>query len=592
MNVTIFKNLGDINSPYTITLEDALDRIRTGQSRQKIEEIREALFLGQDISVLKKDLPFVVFSAAKTEAVTSKKGHQTHREDASVVEHSGLFVLDFDNCNVELKKEQLRRDPYIYAIWTGPSGTGVKALVRCPPNIQQHNLYYTAFLSRYDDLDKTSRNIARGTFEGYDPELWVNENSLIWDKRMSEEERRKIQEKDTNRRGTKIKATAVAMVRSAVDGEKHDTLRNAAVLLGGAVAIGRVEEEDAIKLLEEEIQHKNIKDLSGAKQTIRDGLAFGKSRPLAEIKKLEKSQQYLRRTDGSYDFEADIQETDEYLLAVINGTLAQGLPTGMNSLNQNFLFKKNHLVIWAALDNVGKSFFVWFLAICASRLHNWKCIINSNENSDGELFKKLIEFFLNKSIKLADDEEITIARDFVREHFRIISSKNLHSIEEFLFKCEIMIDEGFEANVIIADPYNSYDVKVDANMYMNTMHSLNLMRIFKENYCSVWLVDHIGTAAARKKDKEGFVEVPWKSDIDQGQLKANKADDFVILHRVINDQLRRNDLQVHITKIKSIETGGFPTDKDNPVIIEINKDYCGYSANGQDPMKEFNEKKK
>lgn len=592
MTVTIFRNLGDIASPHTITLTEALDRIRTGRSKAKVEAIRKKLFLGEDYSQDKKDLPFVVFSAAKTQAVTNKKGNLTHREDVSVVEHSGVFILDFDNCDVELKKEQLKRDPYIYSVWTGPSGTGVKALVKCPPNIQQHDLYYTAFLTRYEDIDKTSRNISRGTFDSYDPDLWVNENSLVWDKRMSEEERKKLQEKDVNRRGTKIKATAVSMVRAAVEGEKHDTLRNAAVLLGGAVAIGRVKEEEAVQLLESEIKQKGIKDFSGAQQTIKDGLEYGKKKPLAEIKKLEKSQQYLRREDGSYDFEADSKETDEYLISVINGTLAQGLPTGMNTLNQHFLFKKHHLVIWAALDNVGKSFFVWFLAMCAARLHGWRCIINSNENSDGELFKKLIEYYLNKSVKLADDEELTIARDFVKAHFRIISSKNLHSIEEFLFKCEIMIDEGFEADMIILDPYNSYDVKTDSNIYMNTMHSLNLMRIFKENYCSVYLVDHIGTLAARKRDKNGFIEVPWKSDIDHGQLKISKTDDCCILHRVINDPLRRNDLQVHITKVKSIESGGFPTDKENPVIIEINKDYCGYSANGQDPIKELNEKKK
>ena len=592
MNVTIFKDLGDISSPHQITLIEALNRIKNGRSKPKIEAIRKKLFLGEDYDQDKKGLPFVVFSAAKTQAVTNKKGNQTHREDASVVEHSGVFVLDFDNCDVELKKAQLKRDPFVYVVWTAPSGAGVKALVKCPPNIEAHNLYYTAFLTRYEDLDKTSRNISRGTFESYDPELWINEGSLVWDKKMSEEERKKLVDRDTNRRGTKIKATAVSMIRASGEGEKHDVLRNAAVLLGGAIAIGRVKEEEAIKLLESEIKQKDIKDFSGAQSTIKAGIDYGKKRPLSEIKKIEKAQQYLRREDGSYDFEADIKETDEYLLAVINGTLLQGLPTGMNSLNQHWLFKKHHLCVWAALDNVGKSFFVWFLCVCAARLHGWKCIINSNENSDGELFKKLAEFYLGKSIKVADDEEITIARDFVKSHFKIVSSKNLHSIEEFLFKCEILIDEGFEADVVVADPLNSFDVPVDSNMYMNTMHSFNLMRIFKENYCSLWVVDHIGTQAARKRDKNGFIEVPWKSDIDQGQTKASKSDDFIILHRVINDSLRRNDLQVHITKLKSIETGGFPTDKENPVIIEINKDYCGYTANGQDPIKELNEKAK
>src|SRR3546814_8595201 len=85
---------------------------------------------------------------------------------------------------------------------------------------------------------------------------------------------------------------------------------------------------------------------------------------------------------------------------------------------------------------------LWYLSVLAAKLHGWKVIIHSAENSDGQLRKKLKEFYLGKSIKIADDEELTVAHEFVNDHFRIISSKQMHTLEDFLLKCEIVIDEG------------------------------------------------------------------------------------------------------------------------------------------------------
>ena len=584
-NITIFKTLGDKNSPHTISLQTALDRIRDGNSQVLVEKIRAKATAGQDYALEKKRLPFVVFSAQAVETIISNRGEATCRADECVVEHSGVFVLDFDSCDVDLKLEQLQSDPYIYAAWISPTATGVKALVQCPPSIDNHELYYTAFLDRYPELDPTSRNISRGTFESFDPDLYINQNALVWDKKLSEEDRRKAQAQQVNKRGTKILATAAAMVRASYDGTKHETLLKAANLLGGYIAAGRVDEQEAIKLLETEIRAKGPGDITTAQQTIQDGISHGKARPLLESKKIEKAQEYLRREDGSFEFLADDEEMTDYEIAVINGELKMGLPTGLNYLNKHWMFKEHTLVWFGGIDNVGKSFVVWYLAVLAAKFHGWKFCIQSAENGDGQLRKKIKEFFLGKSIKLADDEELTAAHDFVKKYFRIISSKQLHTLEDFLLKAELLYDEGFEFNVLIGEPWNSFDIPPAMDIYRNNLHCLNLLRVFKENYSSVWVADHVATTAARKRDKDGYVEVPWKSDIEYGQLKANKVDEFIMIHRLINHPELWNQTQIHIHKIKDVETGGSPTQKDEPVIIIMNQGMCGYSNNGQDPIK-------
>lgn len=591
MNVTIFKSFEDKINPHYRTIESVLERIKSGKSKKQIEIIRKKAAAGEDYDLDKKKLPFIVFAAAATKSITVEKKdrepYDSHRLDESITDHSGLFVIDFDKVDVEQKLEQLKKDPYIYACWIAPSGKGVKGLVKCPPSIEKHDLYYTAFLDRYPELDATSRNISRGTFESYDPNIWVNENSLVWDKRITEEVRLQNKKKVQNRRSLKALSTAVTMVRSSSDGIKHESLRNAAVLLGGFIAVGKVKEDEAIKLLEEEIRLKKPKDFESARQTIQDGINYGKTRPLHEAKKLEQSQEFVRRGDGSYDFLADAGEMDEYLRALLDGSLAMGLPTGLNELNTYWLFKKNQLVWFVGADSVGKSFLVWYLATLVALFHGWKVIIHSAENRDGQLRKKLMEFYLGKSVKLMDDEEITKALTFVNDNFRIISSTQMHTLDDFLLKCELIIDEGFNADLIIGEPWNAFEVPSAVDSYRNNIHALNKLRVFKEQYCAVWVADHINTNAARSKDKDGYMLPPTKADTEMGVMKSNKVDDMIIIHRIGNHPEKKYDTQIHVTKVKDEESGGKKTDKDEPVIITINMDYCGYTCYGQDPVKEY-----
>jgi hypothetical protein len=595
MKVTIFSNYNDITNPYYADVETILNRTKNGKVKQQIEVIRTKALLGEDYDKDKRALPLIEFSASETKAVTvekeGKKPYTSHRLDESVVKHSGLFVLDFDKVDVEQKIQQLKQDPYIYAAWRGPSGTGVKALVKCPASIENHDLYYNAFLDRYPELDPTSRNISRGTFESYDPNLYVNPTSLVWDKRMTTEEQKKNKEKEKNKRSTRVLATAAAMVRASYDGTKHERLRDAAVLLGGYIATGRVTEDEAVKLLEGEIAAKNPKDMNIARSTILDGIHYGKNKPIYETKKLEKAQSYLRREDGSFDFLADNQEMTDYEIAVINGTLEFGLPTGINELNNYWMFKKHHLVWFGGLDNVGKSFALWYLAVLAAMFHDWKFLIYSAENENGHLRRKLKEFYIGKSLKVMDDEELTMAHDFVKDHFRIMSSTEMHNVDEMLIKAEIVYDEGFEFDCFIAEPYNAIEPVRELDSHRNNLYTLNKMRVFKHEYASIWVADHVASDAARTTDKDGYVKVPYKGQIDGGAVKGAKVDDFIMLHRLPNHPTEKYDTQFHVQKIRDKETGGDHTDKDNPVRLQINMGYCGFSCQGIDPVEEYWRKK-
>ena len=115
--ITAFKNIF-AKEPYYIELSKALERIKSGVSKDKVEEIRKT-HDKEKANELKKNLPSICFS-----------GKFTERKDECLIEHSGYIVLDFDSVeNVQWSKEQIFKKDYIKAAWISPSGKGVKALL-------------------------------------------------------------------------------------------------------------------------------------------------------------------------------------------------------------------------------------------------------------------------------------------------------------------------------------------------------------------------------------------------------------------------------------------------------------------------------
>lgn len=179
--ITIFANINQTDKPYYITVDTALERIRSGKSREAVEAVRGAVSK-EDRQQLKKQLPSVCFG-----------GKFERRAADALVESSGFMVLDFDGFETEqalgVKRFELEMDDYTYACWTSPSGDGLKVLVRIPEaNKQTYPLYFRAIQSHYDCeyFDTSCKDISRVTYESYDPSVFVNKDSLVWTEMFEE----------------------------------------------------------------------------------------------------------------------------------------------------------------------------------------------------------------------------------------------------------------------------------------------------------------------------------------------------------------------------------------------------------------------
>ena len=174
--ITYFKTITDTSAPFYKNVTHAIERIRNGNSNiiKLIEDIRNESDKAKR-NVLKKKLPAICFS-----------GKFTKRDASSCLEHSGFICIDFDKFDSELDmmsyRMELCEDPYSYAVFTSPSGDGLKVLVKIPKDIPNHKNYFLSLEKHYNSpqFDKSCKDISRVCYESYDPEIFVNENSIEW----------------------------------------------------------------------------------------------------------------------------------------------------------------------------------------------------------------------------------------------------------------------------------------------------------------------------------------------------------------------------------------------------------------------------
>jgi hypothetical protein len=80
---------------------------------------------------------------------------------------------------------------------------------------------------------------------------------------------------------------------------------------------------------------------------------------------------------------------------------------------------------------------------------------------------------------------------------------------------------------------------------------------------------------------------PDKSHAEGGGKFPNKADDFMIVHRLADHPEHWMWTEIHVQKIKETETGGKRTFKENPYLIKLQADGAGFENQyGINPMRD------
>lgn len=351
------------------------------------------------------------------------------------------------------------------------------------------------------------------------------------------------------------------------------------------------------------------KDYSLAAKKLLD-LGYGdkpEEKKPAESTRVIKSR--VNPEDEDYSFLATSSDYDDYLQQVIDGTLPQGLTTGSPKLDEFFLFKEGNLVMTNGIDNTGKSVFSWYLLLLAALYHGWRGIIFSSENSLGAFMRKMIQFYWRLPLHghyAMNVAQYKQAKAFVEDHFTLIKAQEeLYNYKDIINMVKkTMKLKKYHYGLI--DPYNSLKIDLSGFSKLNTheyhYEAYSELKAFGQQNNFGWFLNHHAvTAAARAKDGEKkYPLAPNKADTEGGQKAANKADDFLTIHRLTQHPDDWMVTEIYVRKIKDTETGGRPTPIDEPVKFEMYMGGCAFKERsekgiyGIDPVHQWhlkNEKK-
>tara|TARA_Y100000593_G_C4323318_1_gene345182 strand:- start:1066 stop:3228 length:2163 start_codon:yes stop_codon:yes gene_type:complete len=270
MIVTQFPHIKKSTEGKNRELSDVLKDIKSGAWADIISHYRSTKDKKD-----KESLPYITPS-----------GIFKHRKSDSLVQHSGLICIDFDNLSdLQSAKDKLCSDPFTFSVFASAGGEGLACFVKIEPD--KHDEAFELLSYYYNDKyglkpDPSCSDVSRARFVSHDPELCLFENSQIFnEKRVSKASGRGIDS---------IISTVSEKLINAAKGYKHSERLKQSRLLGGFVGSGYISYEEAREVIVSSVRASGTPDMTKAIKTIEDGLKYGMESPLE-----------LNSSNNSYD---------------------------------------------------------------------------------------------------------------------------------------------------------------------------------------------------------------------------------------------------------------------------------------------------
>ena len=173
--VSLFKRITDVKNPIDYNLDDILEIIRTGTEfdlKKKVQDVRNAKDKDE------KDSMKIRIPAATVNGTFENKNKNC------LLVYSSYTALDFDHIPEDKMQDfidSLKKSPHVYAGFRTSSGEGYKAII-LHDNLEPlyHDDLYEQLLEYYncEVKDTSTRDLARGNYLSYDPDLWINPDAV------------------------------------------------------------------------------------------------------------------------------------------------------------------------------------------------------------------------------------------------------------------------------------------------------------------------------------------------------------------------------------------------------------------------------
>jgi hypothetical protein len=588
--ITAFKNIWS-KEPHYITVELALNRIKNGNSKKLVEEIRNTLDK-EKAGELKKNLPCICFSG--------KFG--SDRKDEQIISHSQYLVLDFDNVyELRDKQTEIISNKFIYACWVSPSGNGLKALVKIA-NGDKHRDHFEALEEIFPEVDKSGKNPSRVCYESYDPDIYINPNAEIFNKIKKTEKIVTFERTVDDQKIFKNLLTWLSNKSEAfVTGERNNFIFK----LACACCRYGIPEDTTNGLIHTEFVSNSEFTKREADKAIASAYrvnsknygsaSFDKEQLVDKVtrKEIEVEKAVFDEEGKLKDVIYGIDVKEQALSLYENGyTAVSGI--GVKEMDDSFKPKKGEITVLTGIGNYGKSSWKkWYQAMRIVLYGEKFATFSPEDNPPEEYYHDFVEILLGCDCTPANPNRPSrqvyeYTYDFVCKHIFYVYPKNVTPTPQYIMEVflQLIVKEGVDG--VDIDPFNqlanNYQNFGGRDKYLEWVLSL-FSRFSQINNVYFWIVAH---PIKMQKASDGNYPCPDVFDIADGALWNNKLDNILVYHRPYGQTDPQNPTcEFHSKKIRRQKVVG----KKGFFMFEMLFRTRRFFFNGVDPLQKIlNEK--
>ncbi|MEZ5029850.1 MAG: DUF3987 domain-containing protein [Saprospiraceae bacterium] len=178
MKISIFDSLA--SKPRSIELEQILADIKSGKYKDKVMMVRSAVASGD---IKNKDI-----HKRQLAGVTCSGVFEYRRVLEKLIQYNQVICVDYDDLSEKELDAQIKKvnaDKHTFVSFISPSGNGLKVLVKVDSGVEDHATAFQQVFDYYKRLtghqsDPTVKDITRLCFVSYDPDLYHNPESKVF----------------------------------------------------------------------------------------------------------------------------------------------------------------------------------------------------------------------------------------------------------------------------------------------------------------------------------------------------------------------------------------------------------------------------
>ncbi len=544
--VTIFEKITNPKNPRYADVSVILNSIKNGgKLTTLISQIRSSKTI-EERDELKKKLPIVCFS-----------GKFSERKASALIEYSSLICLDFDKLECpEDFRDELVKNPYIFATWLSPTGTGVKALVKVASN--NHNGHSLALVKEFPEVDANAiKDLPRCCFMSEDKDIKINNESLVFTKFVEAVH-------TDQQKYEKLKKWLEKKGESFISGNRNNFI---AKLVGAMNRFG-ISEQFANDVVEQDFCKDSSFSLREAQAVIKSMYSYTDQFGTASF------EDAMSENEVNDILSSEVEAKDVITVNDVREDLDQAYDTGMRGgetthlpeLDKCFRFMRGELTTLTGIAGAGKSSILAQLLLFRAALNGQKAAFLSMESYPPVFFyREFARTLIGKPVEhdapnKMTKQEYNMALDFINEMFYFIyPSKDDPSPDWVLGRFgECVVKYGISTCVI--DPVNSmtYDYK-SANARDDRMIAGNMskyQRFALQNNQHFFVAAHPRSIG---KKEDGTYKEPTADEISGGVTYWQRTDNLLCFHRPsLPLDFKNPTCTLRSLKIKKMQLNGTP----------------------------------